>query len=95
LLGLCHDSEQENDLLKKLGPKTMVEIRMRAVRPVKNGESPEKVIKTLGFSIASIYNWPARRRSGGRDILKKTKRTGRPKKLDGKRFPGFTARSWT
>ena len=69
---------------RKLGPKTMEEIRMRAVQRVQDGESPEMVIKTLGFSRACIYNWLARYRSGGWDALKTGKRTGRPKKLDGK-----------
>ena len=45
---------------RKLSPKTLEEIRARAVQRVQEGESPERVIKTLGFSRACIYNWHAR-----------------------------------
>jgi len=68
---------------RKLNPKTLEEIRMRAVQRVQDGESPEKVIQTLGFARACIYNWLARYRSGGWHGLKTGSRTGRPKKLDG------------
>ena len=44
---------------RKLSPKTLEEIRIRAVQRVQDGESPEKVIKTLGFARACIYNWLA------------------------------------
>jgi transposase len=68
---------------RKLSPKTLEEIRIRAVQRVQDGESPEKVIKALGFSRACIYNWLARYRSGGWHALNTGKRTGRPRKLDG------------
>lgn len=68
---------------RKLSPKTLEEIRTRAVQRVQDGESPEKVIKTLGFSRACIYNWLARYRAGGWHGLKTGSRTGRPKKLNG------------
>ena len=61
----------------------MEQIRIRAVTQVQQGESPEKVIATLGFSRACIYNWLARYRAGGWHALKSGKHTGRPKKLDG------------
>lgn len=41
---------------RKLSPKTMDEIRARAVQRVQDGESPEIVIKALGFARACIYN---------------------------------------
>lgn len=66
---------------RKLSPKTLEEIRIRAVQLVQEGESPEKVIKTLGFARASIYNWLARYRAGGLHNLKTGRRTGRPQKL--------------
>ena len=50
---------------RAISPKAMEEIRIRAVQCVQNGESPEVVIATLGFSRACIYNWLARYRSGG------------------------------
>lgn len=61
----------------------MEEIRIRAVQRVQDGESPEKVIKTLGFARACIYNWLARYRAGGWHGLKTGIRTGRPQKLSG------------
>jgi transposase len=68
---------------RKLGPKAMEEIRARAVQRVQDGESPEVVIKILGFSRACIYNWLARYRSGGWHALRSRKQSGRPKKLTG------------
>lgn len=59
----------------------MEEIRTRAVQRVQAGESPETVIKTLGFARACIYNWLARYRAGGWHALRTGKRSGRPKKL--------------
>lgn len=61
----------------------MEQIRIRAVKQVQRGESPEKVIATLGFSRACIYNWLARYRTGGWHALRSDKHNGRPKKLDG------------
>lgn len=68
---------------RKLGPKTMEEIRIRAVQRVQDGESPEVVIKALGFSRACIYNWLARYRAGGWHALRTGAKSGRPSKLDG------------
>ncbi len=61
----------------------MEEIRIRAIQRVQAGESPEKVIKTLGFARACIYNWLARYRAGGWHALRTGDRSGRPKKLSG------------
>jgi transposase len=66
---------------RKLSPKTMDEIRARAVQRVQDGESPETVIKALGFARACIYNWLARYRGGGWQALKTGSSSGRPKKL--------------
>ena len=68
---------------RKISPKAMEEIRIRAIQRVHAGESPEIVIKTLGFSRACIYNWLARYRSGGWQALRTGKFTGRPKRLTG------------
>ena len=61
----------------------MEEIRVRAVQRVQAGESPETVIKTMGFARACIYNWLARYRAGGWHALRTGQRSGRPKKLNG------------
>lgn len=66
---------------RKISPKAMEEIRMRAIERVQAGESPEAVVKTLGFARACIYNWLARYRSGGWHALRTGQRTGRPKKI--------------
>jgi transposase len=71
---------------RKLDSKTMEQIRIRAIQRVQEGESPEVVIKTLGFTRACIYNWLARYRAGGWHALKTGKQSGRPKKLDGKQI---------
>lgn len=68
---------------RKIGSKAMAEIRIRAVQRVQDGESPEVVIKALGFSRACIYNWLARYRSGGWHALQTGHRSGRPGKLNG------------
>ena len=68
---------------RKISPKAMEEFRIRAVQRVQAGDSPEKVIKTLGFARACIYNWLARYRDGGWQALKTGSRSGRPKKLTG------------
>lgn len=71
---------------RKIGSEAMEQIRIRAVKRVQQGESPEKVIATLGFSRACIYNWLARYRAGGWHALKSGKQSGRPKKLSGKQI---------
>jgi transposase len=71
---------------RKISPKAMEEIRIRAVQRVQVGESPETVINTLGFARACIYNWLARYRAGGWHALKTGSRSGRPKKLDGRQI---------
>ena len=71
---------------RKIRPAAMEQIRIRAVKRVHQGESPEKVIATLGFSRACIYNWLARYRAGGWHALQSGKHTGRPKKLRGKQI---------
>lgn len=68
---------------RKLDHKTLEEIRKRAVERVQAGESPEVVVRTLGFHRSCIYDWLARYRAGGWDGLKAKPLAGRPKKITG------------
>ncbi|WP_419664240.1 helix-turn-helix domain-containing protein [Desulfosarcina variabilis] len=68
---------------RKINPKVMEEIRIRAVQRVQDGERPEQVIRTLGFSRACIYNWLVRHRNGGWHALRMETRSGHPKTLNG------------
>jgi len=71
---------------RRLDHKTLEEIRIRAVEQVQAGESPEVVIKALGFSRACIYEWLAWYREGGWDALRAKPITGRPRRLTGKQI---------
>lgn len=66
---------------RELDHKTLEEIRIRAVGQVQSGESPEAVIKALGFSRSCIYTWLALYRSGGWGALKARVLKGRPMKI--------------
>jgi transposase len=69
---------------RKLQHETLEEIRIRAVQQVEAGESPEVVIKALGFHRGQIYTWLALYREGGIDALKMKKAKGPEPKLQGK-----------
>jgi len=68
---------------RKLDHKTLEAIRIRAVEQVQAGESPEVVIKALGFSRSCIYTWLARYRSGGWHTLRAIPLNGRPPRITG------------
>jgi transposase len=69
---------------RQLSHATLEELRIRAVPQVEAGQSPEQVIRALGFSRARIYEWLARYREGGVEALKAKPVPGRPMKLDAK-----------
>ena len=69
---------------RKLKHEVLTELRKRAVARVQSGESPEVVVRTMGFSRACIYNWLAMYRAGGWDALDARKRGGRPRKVKGR-----------
>ena len=50
---------------RKLSHETLEAMRIRAVKAVESGESPERVIRTLGLSRPRIYEWLAAFREGG------------------------------
>ena len=62
----------------------LTELRIRGVKAVQSGESPELVARVLCISRTTIYDWLALYRNGGWDALKAGKRGGRKPKLDGK-----------
>ena len=68
---------------RKIDRKALEEIRIRAVKRVEAGESPEVVIKALGLTRARIYEWIAKYREGGIEALRRRKASGRPPKLSG------------
>ncbi|HYA42857.1 MAG TPA: IS630 family transposase [Syntrophobacteraceae bacterium] len=68
---------------RKLDHKTLEAIRIRAIEQVQAGESPEVVIKALGFSRSCIYEWLSRYRSGGWQALRAVPLNGRPRKITG------------
>lgn len=76
---------RENDG-RKLDHKTLEEIRIRAVEQIEAGESPEDIVRSLGFARATIYNWLARYREGGKEGLKAQPLSGRPTKLNGRQI---------
>jgi transposase len=69
---------------RRLSHKTREEIRIRAVKRVEAGESPEDVIRALGFHRSCIYEWLAKYREGGVEALRTRQIPGRPRKLAGR-----------
>src|ERR1035441_7447850 len=77
---------------RKLDHGTLEEIRIRAVQQVQAGESPEVVIRALGFSSRCIYSWLAMYRAGGWDALKAKRIPGRARKLPARGGRGVIAK---
>lgn len=71
---------------RRLSHKVREEIRIRAVKRVEAGESPEDVVKALGFHRSRIYEWLAAYREGGIEALRTRPIPGRPRKLNGKQL---------
>lgn len=68
---------------RKISHEAREEIRIRAVMRVEAGESPEDVIRTLGFHRSCIYEWLARYRENGIEGLRYQKIPGAKPKLSG------------
>ena len=62
---------------RRLDHKTRENIRIRAVKLVEQGQSPEQVVKALGFHRSCIYEWLAKYREGGRHRSAKNQRDTR------------------
>jgi transposase len=74
------------DDARQLDHKTLEELRIRSVRRIQNGESPEVVAKAIGINRTTIYDWLAKYRSGGWHALKSKPTPGRRPKLNGKQI---------
>ncbi len=73
----------QKDDARKLDHATLEALRIRAVRSVQDGESPEDVARTLRVTPRAMYRWLALYRRGGWNALKAKPLAGRPPKLDG------------
>jgi len=76
----------KKDDARALDHATLEALRMRAVRSVQSGESPEVVARTLRITSRAMYRWLAAYRRGGWDALKAKPLAGRPPKLDDKKL---------
>ena len=72
----------KQDDARKLDHTTLEEMRIRAVRSVQAGESPEVVARSMRINCRTIYGWLAQYRRGGWGALKSKPLLGRPPKLD-------------
>jgi transposase len=71
---------------RRLNHEALEQLRVAAIKRVHAGESPEEVIRSIGFTRSRIYEWLAAYRAGGWDALKARKATGRPQKLNAKQL---------
>lgn len=74
------------DDARQLDHQTLEELRIRSVKRVQSGESPETISKALGLNRSTIYTWLALYRNGGWDALKSKPTPGAKPKIDGKQM---------
>lgn len=71
---------------RQIDHKTRETIRIRAVKRIEAGESPEVVAKALGYHRSCIYEWIAKYREGGIEALKTKPIPGAKPKLSGEQL---------
>ena len=74
------------DDARKLDHTTLEALRMRAVRSVQDGESPEVVARTLRVTSRAMYKWLAAYHQGGWKALEAKPLAGRPPRLSDKQM---------
>ena len=72
------------DDARKLDHATLETMRIRAIRSIQAGESPETVARSMRVTLRAVYGWMALYRRGGFGALKAKPLFGRPPKLDGR-----------
>ncbi len=77
---MCYSDAMKKTDGRSLPHSAREAIRRHAVAQVLSGESPEKVIKALGFHRSCIDDWLSRYEQGGEQALSTGKITGRPRK---------------
>ena len=76
----------KKDDARQLDHKTLEELRIRTVKQVQSGESPEVLAKTLRIHRTTVYGWLALYRNGGWGALKSKPTPGAKPKIDGKKM---------
>jgi transposase len=76
---------RENDG-RELDHHTLERVRIRSVKQIQSGTSPEAMARSLGFNPTTVYNWLAAYREGGVDPLRAKPIPGRPRRLLGRQL---------
>lgn len=71
---------------RKLDHQTLEDMRMRAVKSVQSGKSPEEVAVVFDVHRTALYKWLALYRDGGWQALKSKPTPGAKPKIDGKKL---------
>ena len=69
---------------RRLDRKSQETLRIRGVKAVQSGQSPEEVAKTLVIHRSTMYNWLSKYSEGGFDNLKRKASSGRPPIIRGR-----------